>query len=144
VDHNTKREGHAFNLAESGAKLSHLEEEIDYAAPAASYHSRPSLTALYQFFRKASTAFIDIEPITPHGFLCGFLGGSGTGSGTTRNWLLLPPGGPFVGHVAVLVLMMEREMSQNAICQFLGGNKQHVIERIKALAVQHGFQKYLQ
>jgi hypothetical protein len=45
---------------------------------------------------------------------------------------------------AVLVLMMEREMSQNAICQFLGGNKQHAIERIKALAVQHGFQKYLQ
>jgi hypothetical protein len=45
---------------------------------------------------------------------------------------------------AVLVLMMERGMTQNAICQFLGGNKQQAIERIKMLAAQHGFQKYLQ
>jgi hypothetical protein len=65
----------------AGAKVSHLEEEIDYAAPAASCRSRPSLAASYQSSRKDSTAFIDIEPITPHGFLCGFLGASGAGSG---------------------------------------------------------------
>jgi hypothetical protein len=73
-------------------------EEIDYSSPAASCRSRPSLAASYQSSRKDSTAFIGIEPITAHGFLCVILGGSGTGLGTTRNWLLLPPGGPFVGH----------------------------------------------
>lgn len=44
---------------------------------------------------------------------------------------------------AVLVTMMQRGLSQNVLCQFIGGNKVTAIEQIKAVARRYGFEKYL-
>jgi hypothetical protein len=47
-----------------------------------------------------------------------------------------------VSEEAVLVTLMQRGVSQNLLCQVIGGNKVTAIEQIKALARRYGFEKY--
>ena len=48
-----------------------------------------------------------------------------------------------ISEEAILIEMMRRGLSQNTLCQFIGGNKITAIEQVKDLARRHKFEKYL-